>query len=278
MKPSRRKFMVNVWHGMPVKRLDKSTPVGRWQTDLTIATSAVHAHHLAETWGLRPDQVLVTGLPRNDILLESGTRQERRVWATDDQAPLVLWLPTYRQSVMGHIRTDGRDLGNVFQMPGATHEAVAELATRLGVQMIVKSHPMAPTPGRSDHPNLTVWNEADLTSHGLSLYRLMSVANVLITDYSSVWIDWLLLDRPCIFAAADVSEYLSTRGSYFEPLEHYLPGPLVQDLKGLGNAIETAIESDPYRSKRAEALLLHHEYRDASNSKRVVDAITSFGA
>ena len=61
------KVFVNLWHGMPIKRLQPSEEYRR-RTDLGIATAPVHARHLAETWGVDVDRVAITGLPRNDLL------------------------------------------------------------------------------------------------------------------------------------------------------------------------------------------------------------------
>ena len=68
---SRRTLYVNLWHGMPLKRLRTNAPAGRHQTDLLLVTSAVHARNFEETWDLAGGQVAITGLPRNDALLRA---------------------------------------------------------------------------------------------------------------------------------------------------------------------------------------------------------------
>lgn len=274
-RPSRRTTCVNIWHGMPIKRLDPGSDVGRWQTDVTIATSDVHARNLAETWRLRPEQVRITGLPRNDALVRASRQsvplelsriaQERR---------LVVWLPTYRQSAVGQIRSDGVDQGNVFQIPGASPELVNELAASLDVQLIVKSHPMAPRPDRSSLSNLEVWCDADLAAAGLTLYELLGHAAVLITDQSSVWVDFLLTERPIVFAISDLEEYERTRGYYYSPLRDALPGPVVGDLETLRAELGKALSgSNGWEVHRHQALSRHHLNADASSAERVAQLV-----
>ena len=53
----------------------------------------------------------------------------------------------------------------------------------------------------------------------LSLYELLGATDLLISDISSVVIDYLLLDRPIIHAFSDLGEYESSRGFTVEPIE-----------------------------------------------------------
>ena len=273
MVPSRRKLMVNVWHGMPIKRLDPGSDVGHSQTDLTIATSEIHATNLQVTWNLRPDQVLVCGLPRNDVLLRESTLGPTAKLSELHEKPIVVWLPTYRRSVVGHIRMDGVEHGNPFQLPDATEDRVQRMAENLGIHLIVKVHPMARPPHRSSFANLSLWTDGDLARHDTSLYRLLSHADLLITDYSSVWIDWLLLDRPCVFSIADLTEYERTRGTYFEPLEAYLPGPTVSNMDDLEDALRGELSQGQYSDARRASKRLHHTHDDAQSAPRLVNAL-----
>ena len=274
-RPSRRSSYVNIWHGMPIKRLDPRSDVGRWQTDLTIATSEEHARNLAETWRLRAEQVRITGLPRNDVLLRAASQPCPRELARILKGRrLVVWLPTYRQSAVGQIRSDGVDQGNVFQIPGATPELVNQLAATLGLQFIIKSHPMAPRPDARSLSNLEVWSDSELASAGLTLYELLGHAALLITDQSSVWVDFLLTKRPIVFAISDLEEYERNRGYYFSPLREALPGPLVSHLETLGTELEKALlGADEWDQRRLQALSLHHLNADASSAERVAQLV-----
>lgn len=276
-RPSRRKTCVNVWHGMPIKRLDPGSDVGRWQTDLTIATSDVHAANLVRTWEIRPEQVSITGLPRNDALMRAaGQPVPRKLAGILKRRQLIVWLPTYRHSAVGQIRSDGVDQGNVFQIPGATPELVNDLAASLGVELIVKSHPMAPTPDVRSLSNLEVWSDADLASADLTLYELLGHAALLITDQSSVWVDFLLTQRPIVFAICDLEEYERDRGYYFSPLQDALPGPVVGDLASLRTELEKVLSgADESGLRRRRALTMHHCHADASSADRLAQVVVS---
>jgi CDP-glycerol glycerophosphotransferase (TagB/SpsB family) len=272
---SRRKTFVNLWHGMPVKRLDPAPPVAQRQTDVLTVTSPLHGTNLRRTWGLDPSVVAVTGLPRNDAMLRAAGRprpEVLRAWAGD--APVVVWLPTYRRSVVGEAREDGHDFDNDFQLPGATRARVDALAERLGVRVVVKVHPMAPLHSGGNRWSLDVWDDHDLAAHGLTLYELLGHADVLVTDYSSVWVDYLLLDRPMVFTLADLDEYAASRGTYFTPLPDHLPGPVAAELGGLATHLAEALASDPWAQRRSLLRADHHTQADAGSAERVAALVT----
>lgn len=273
IKPAAGKLAVNIWHGMRIKHLGSGGPAWEWQTDATLVTSPVHAPNLAAVWNLEDEQLWVTGLPRNDVLVRAAAQPRpeglRRVAA---DRPLAVWLPTYRTSAVGRDQVDGADAGNVFQFAGAEPTHVDQLAADLGVHVIVKPHPMAPRPDVTNLEHVSVWTDADVAGAGMSLYELLGHADVLVTDYSSVWVDYLLADRPIIFAVSDLAQYRANRGYYFEPLEDYLPGSIVTDLQEFTEVLrEVSHGRDVGSDVRREAIALHHTHRDDQSARRVLD-------
>ncbi|MCB0988152.1 MAG: CDP-glycerol glycerophosphotransferase family protein [Acidimicrobiales bacterium] len=272
--PSKR--FVNIWHGMPIKLLEHGSDVGRHQTDVTIATAAVHAENLARTWGLDPSQVHLTGLPRNDVLAREGG--DRPDWLRDlaGDRPLVVWLPTFRRAVTGTVRADGVETGTPTQFEGVSIDDVDALMGRLGAFCLLKLHPLAEQLPRQDRPNLVSLPDAALADLGVTLYEVLAHADLLVTDHSSVWIDFLLTRRPILFAISDVEQYRSSRGWYFDDIEALLPGPLVSD--GDDFAVELARllgGDDRWVDQRNEALAFHHLHQDAGASQRVVSLVAT---
>jgi len=271
---SRRKTFVNIWHGMPVKRIDSNSDVGNYQSDLTIATSPVHATHLADTWGLPLERVKITGLPRNDLMMRPPKPLPKALQDRIASRPLVLWLPTYRTSVSGHLRADGRDIGIITQLDGGDLDSVDASMAAIGCHAIIKAHPMAPSPPSSETGNLTVWSDRELQAAGLTLYELMAHADVIITDHSSVWIDFLLTGSPILFAMSDREDFKNSRGYFFDDLDALLPGPISTTMEDLHEALHEVLnKSDAFAEERAESLKMHHTHVDARSADRVVDLV-----
>ncbi len=275
---SSAKCFVNLWHGMPVKRLYPNAPVGRRQTDLLTVTSQVHRSNLSSTWGVPQDRMVIEGLPRGDRLVRAGSEPMPQALAAEARCRrLCMWLPTYRTASSTLEHHDGRDFGNVFQLPGATVDAVADMFAAHGLHVIVKPHPMAGRQQTVSMPGLTVWNEDDLTARDLTLYQALGHAEMLVTDHSSVWIDYLLLGRPIVFTIGDRDEYSASRGHYFTPLEDHLPGPLVDTLEGLRALLATPFDdlARTWAPSLAASQALHHKYVDDRSAERIVTTVTS---
>ncbi len=275
---SSAKCFVNLWHGMPVKRLYPNPQLAQRQTDLLTVTSQVHRRNLSATWGIPQDRMIVEGLPRGDRLVSATSEPMPEALASEAEGRrLCLWLPTYRTARSTREHRDGQDFGNVFQLPGATLEAVADVFKANGLHVIVKPHPIAGRQQPVSMPGLTVWNEDDLTARELTLYQALGHAEMLVTDHSSVWIDYLLLGRPIVFTIGDRDEYSAGRGHYFTPLEDHLPGPLVDTLEGLRSVLATPFDDlvRTWAPSLAASQAIHHKYVDDRSAERIVRSVTS---
>ena len=276
-RPDKRRVFVNLWHGMPLKRLESDTKVARYQTDVSFATSSLHRRNLSETWGAHAT-IHETGLPRNDILLRPPTSQAR---AAAGGRPLIVWLPTFREVMSVYQDTgnrmeaiDGTDYGNVAQLPGASALRLEALAESLDATLLIKPHPMAAGVVPDHHGEyLRYVTQRWFDDRGVTLYELLAAADVLVTDYSSAWIDYLLTDRPIVFTGADRDAYEHSRGFYPDAVQD-LPGPVVTDVDGLSAALAEAL-ADPaaWAPQRAAALVKHHRRRDAGAADRVAAVV-----
>jgi len=267
---------VNVWHGMPMKR------IGRMLKDED-AISANFSLATSEFWrpimdeAMRPTKsVLITGLPRNDRLWNPPADLWARLGAPAAAGcgRVVAWLPTYRQSVVGKIRLDGQESGSVFGIEGLSVEDFNAFLCARNAFGIVKPHPMARFVGRSDLSHLRIVDDAQLQGCGISLYEVLGASDVLVTDISSVYIDFLLLDRPIIHSFADLAEYDATRGFSVSPVTDYFAGPLVTTAAELLSALGAILSGeDPEAEKRRRLRALFHRHLDAGATLRLLEGI-----
>ena len=244
-----------------------------------IATSRFFSGLVAEAFGRPEGDILVTGIPRNDVMVRAATRANeiKRAMglAMEGELPrLLVWLPTFRQGVRGIVRTDGRTHASIFGMDDMDVGAFASLLRKHHCVCVAKPHPMAAEYTDKLHDDrIIIWREADLANHGLSLYEMVGAADMLITDASSVYVDYLLLNRPVIIAFADINEYAATRGFALDPIEEYLAGPLVRTFLELGVAIDEVMERDAYVSRREAIGALFHDARDDQASERLIELV-----
>ena len=263
---------VNVWHGMPIKRIG-------WLLEGDAGISSRYALATSPFWGeilqraMSPfGGVLPIGLPRNDRLFSDRVKVLDKL-GLPVGCRLLAWLPTYRRSVRGLPRTDGVASNNVFEMPDVDPEALNAYLASHNAYLLVKPHPMAAFDTSGSWSHLRIVDDAWLRERSLSLYECLGAADLLISDISSVVIDYLLLDRPVIHAFSDLGAYASSRGFTVDPITDYFAGPVVTNLRELMDAMDSVLSgNDPEAERRRCLLELSHAHRNGGATRRLLEA------
>lgn len=267
---------VNVWHGMPIKRIGVlAEDGGEIRSTYVLATSPFWAEIMQRSMGPGPE-ALVVGLPRNDrLFLDRRTAWERlELSGRSDVDHLVAWLPTYRRSVTGFLTVDGRPTDSPFELDGVDPDHLNSFLAAHRAYAVVKPHPMAAFSGEQRWSHLLVLDSAHLLARSVTLYQLLAATDVLISDVSSVTIDFLLVDRPIIHALADLDEYGTTRGFSVERIDEMLVGPVATSVAELEAQLAGVLGgADPGAERRRAALQLCHAHRDDGATARLIAAV-----
>lgn len=106
------------------------------------------------------------------------------------------------------------------------------------------------------------------------LCELMQRSDCLLTDYTSAYLDYLLLDRPVLFNFYDYEKYERTRGFSYDPLEPILAGDIFTDEDSFFEKMQLVIDGvDKYKEKRYFVRNLTHKYLDTDSSERICDYV-----
>ena len=263
---------VNVWHGMPVKRVGWMTesgnllPVSRY----ALATSPLWAGIVQES--LRPVAgTLVTGLPRNDRLLLGDVGIPARLgYAPGACLTLIVWLPTYRHDFGGP--KGALRCTHTLGVPADSLEELNGLLERHRAVCVVKPHPMATREGVPEFSRLRFITDDWLHQQGLTLYELLGASDALVTDVSSVYVDYLILDRPIVHHFPDIREYESFRGFSLGPIDDYLAGPVTGDSDELLAAVSAILQGeDTHAGTRRRVADLFHTHLDGGATGRLIE-------
>lgn len=264
--------MVLFWHGeatKPVGLLDGDRPVA---TDFAPVCSVEGQTFRAAEFGLSPSQVPILGAPRNDRMLATVHDDARRRLGWGEDEHVWLWLPTYRTAIRGGRRTDSPAPPNGLPFDDHALHRLDEKLSETGITLVIKPHPLSEQEIPDDFECLHVMRQADIEKSAASLYQLLAVADGLITDVSSVWLDYLLISKPIIFAFPDIAEYRSRRGLNLEPYEELVPGPFVSDIDSLSRRLKEFQEGhDDFAGRRDEMTTRFHRYTDAYSAARLLD-------
>lgn len=243
----RGKASIGVWHGDPMKLV--GIPIGDspMPFDISLVGSELARSVRALEFGVPRGSVVALGTPRLELI--NHVRVNDTWKAPGDK--WIVWLPTYRQSVRGEIRRDGTPPEGPLPFPGLSMEEMERVLTEAGATLWLRAHPLAADFGTFNPPYRSA-SDAALEKDGKTLYELLARADLLVTDYSSVWIDFLHTGMPMVGACYDLDEYRRARPLAWEPYEDWFPGPICGSPDVLLAAIKEGLENPSvYGERRA---------------------------
>lgn len=225
-----RKLTVNLWHGNGMKRNASLFPDRRIKSlpsDFLVACSQLWGEEMARTSRLGPGQLIVSGYPRSDQLSAEPSSNSLRTLGIDASATYVVWMPSYRTAKSSGTMREFSDTtgGQHDRELAARFQVGVDALHALGVTVVVKPHPLDSVV-RTVRGAVVV-DEAALEDAGVSLYSLLGSSSGLISDSSSVWVDYLVADKPVGFFFPDHAEYASGRGFFPADVLEWLPGPML---------------------------------------------------
>lgn len=285
---SKRQIYVNLWHGVPLKSvyfMDKGEKNKHHSYNnnntITISTSDTVSSLLSACFHINAEQIYVTGQPRNDKLFSPVTAMELSKLVDikpKDFDHVVFYMPTFRQGYIN--RKEGRqfDESNIFGFEDFDKGKFSKFLEENKILFLCKLHPYEETMFKNKLNELskyvTLISDGNIFDKNIDLYSLVAKADILITDYSSVYFDYLLLDKPIIFTPTDLEEYRKKRGFVIEPYDFWAPGPKTITQEKLQNEIIKCIENPKYYEKERKTVNnIINRYKDDRSSERVAQII-----
>lgn len=220
--------------------------------------------------GYPAEKCAVLGMPRLDLLF---AHRDCLSLLFPDQKPTltVIAMETYKQSNRGWSDSEGSRSWGLNMIASA--DELKRLDEYLGskdILLIIKPHPLQDLSyiHRAGAENIRFITDRMLEEAGIQLYELLENCGVLLTDYSSIFYDYLLLDRPIGFMIGDMEEY--QRGFLIaNPLEE-MTGPKIHDLPELIAFLDGVLAGeDNCREDRVRLKNRVFKYQDNRNCERL---------
>lgn len=239
----RKKYcVINLWHGVPLKKIGMEQENLSQFTkiyykylfadnyDTVVTTSEALVPIMSKSFLVEEERIGVWGQPRNDRLfqIQDAQKQMKQLFPGEvlpEFEHLLLYAPTFRDHGTTRLFPFSE-----FEMAGSKRDAAIEklqnfLEEKKSI-LCIRMH-LYEEEGYEwlkilDHPGSRVrfLNEDRVED----VMDVLASMDLLITDYSSIYIDYLLLERPIIFLPYDQEEYLKDRGFNF-PYDEVTPGP-----------------------------------------------------
>lgn len=280
-----------LWHGFPLKGLNymsryqshkhRQTHQQYWARYKGIASySATYTSLMNACFGGSIEQYQITGMPRNDFLFASDGRTlfESITGRSLQDRNLIAYMPTFRKTRFGQINGDAHH--TLFGFDDFDMEHLIAYLDQNRITMIVKPHPYEVYDQQtwetiSNSHVFCLISDEFLHANKIDFYEILNGVDLLITDYSSVYFDYLLLDRPIVFTPTDAGQYENTRGFLLEPYDFWAPGTKCLATHQLFHAIEHGLSHpDSYAAERDRVTSIVHHYRDGKACARVIKMLT----
>jgi CDP-glycerol glycerophosphotransferase (TagB/SpsB family) len=280
--------IVNLWHGAPMKKigLDENV-VNRgcdnriinskffWKyipkylfpflynyaVDRVISTSPIFTQKLSSAFDIPVDKIIVTGYPRNDIFF-SQNKINKYVFLDKTQYKYVfLYLPTFRS---------GKSLDQIFTESKFNLEKINELMKVINGVFVFKGHFASPLKNEASSARVISIPPDEL----FDLNTFMRHADVLLTDYSGCYFDFMLLNKPIILTPFDLKEYTEKDRELYFNYKEISAGPIAVDWDDVYKHImDYSRGVDSFIKKREDMNDNFNYYHDGLSSKRVYKII-----
>ena len=238
----------------------------RWQfLDTTLTTSLLASTTMTAQLGVKYDSCIELGFPRNDTLFQKHNKENIYSWLREELGytpkKILVYAPTYRDYEKNADSPESRFL---FGYPT---EFLGEYLKKNQYCLVCKLHSLA-TESILKYPAGVIDFKY---CFDFSFYDLMAVSDCVITDYSSLGYDFLLLNKPLLYNLYDYDKYVADRGLSYEPYEDFCPGRIVTNTAQLQSALEDLAKGvDGYEEKRQRLMRLFHKYPDGNSANRCV--------
>lgn len=257
----KEKVIINLFHGIALKNMSSPEGTKFYNSCLTayIVASEIEQKAISKSFDLPLDKVWITGLPKNDVLIDDHNK------LTEEK--IILYAPTFR---------DKGEKIRLFPFENFDFPALNTILTRYNAKIVLRLHINSIEKGDiqnfSKYDRIVFSNAMKETDTQLILKQ----TSILITDYSGIFFDFLLLNRPVVFIPYDFDEYQKSRDFQF-PYFESTPGPKIKSGEEFLSTIEQML-ADPDFGKEERTVLKNrfHKY-DSNFSERIYNRVFSDG-
>lgn len=250
-------YRVRLWHGCGYKDRSNKDKVRIRAFDIALVPGGLFVKTKAHFWNVDEKYILPIGYPRYNWLMAKDNKALvlTNSFKMNGKSKVVIWMPTFRNDKNGKLL----DSISITQFPLIANEQqwseLDRFCNEKNVILLVKLHHLQPDydiPFNS-FSNIREISNDTFENANVQMYQFLALTDALISDYSSVAVDYLIVDRPIAFALQDYEEYKRTRGFVFDDPRKYMPGHHLysfDDLKVFLSDVSANI--DRYKNQRAK--------------------------
>lgn len=278
---SKKQLNIYLDHGSQLKSMKtKDGQKAPLSCDYLISQSNFFIPYNLQEYTIREDQIICTGLPRDDQFYKVNDSLKLLIPYVKEYNKVIIWTPTFRAHKNGY-QIDGRDdypFGLPFIQSEDDIRKLLDCLEENRTILLIKPHPAQDISNlmNTEARSIRVVTSDQLSDAKIQINELLSQTDAMITDYSSIYYDYLFTNNPIALAIDDFKQYQDSRGFVFDNPLDILVGDLLYSFNDLIKFINnTSIGVDDYREKRRALQRKINDFDDGQASKRVYEFLIS---
>lgn len=272
---SKKKVFINTWHGFPLKAIafksknrnrtaERDAQRLRDTVTAFLASSDFEAELFVKSFRIEKERIWVVGQPRNDRLVDR---------VLDPAPPFTKDLPPHRRVVLYCPTFRDKAEIELFPFKDFDLEKLNRFLEENKLVILLRAHINEGESkdifmgGRIVKFSFDIWPDVN---------EFLPHVDIMITDYSSIFFDYLLLNRPVIFLPYDLEEYERTRGFMVDDYDKWTPGPKVSTFGGfLGTLTDILNGKDEFGAERERINGIVNAAQTVDTPKKVLEKLRS---
>lgn len=265
-----------LWHGCGYKGPSSNNSCRFF--DLALVPGKLFIESKCRFWNTSPEFLLGLGYPRYDWLITPNKNAQifgNQLKIKYCSEKIIIWMPTFRNSKVSINYKEN----SLKQFPMMENRALwielDKFCKEHKVLLIVKLHMSQ----KSDDMEFTTMDNIicisndDVEKKKCVFYEFLVYTDALITDYSSVAIDYLLTNRPIAFLLNDFDKYKNTRGFVFDDPREFMPGHHIYEFKDLLKFIYDVSKGNDIYADEREKMSSVAIFKSTCYCKTIMDGL-----
>lgn len=240
--------------------------------DYCFVTSKEFIPIMSKVYSIDQSKMLPFGFPRNDVLFNANLDVSKYFFG--DFEKVIVWYPTFRQSKGGRVVENCECLPIIHEESQAVE--INNYLIKKKVLIVLKPHFAQDLSYIKELKlsNIVFIDDSFFSNNKISSYEFVGSCDALLTDYSSIYFDYLMCNKPVGVVWEDIDAYRKNRGFCLD-IDYYLKG--AEKIYNLNDFLvfvnHLANNQDVLKEERMEIMNLTDDFLDASSTKRVADFI-----
>lgn len=275
-KKRKKHKIIFLTHGCGFKAATSSS---KCLADEIYVTGKLYSYPVSMWCNCDIKKIIDLGYPRLDCFFQEINTNQRKLMKHlnfDSFKKVFLWMPTFRRSSCKSIDEDyfSSETGLPILYDEESLVTFDDFLKKENALCIFKVHHLQASLNflKKRYQNIYILKDEDIQKYNVLLYQFVMLTDCLITDYSSISTDYMLLDRPIIYTMDDYEDYRNSRGFSIENPHNYFVGLHAYDEEQLFKCMKECIENiDFYKEERKKTLPLMHTHNDGNSSARILN-------